>query len=108
MRISETLNSTLNSLNIELINTLTRFVLLCDGEGTSSAEHYQVQQRVSTQPVSTVDTGTCCLTTGIQATNNLVLSISMSDHLMGEKKKKHKKVCLFADGDAHSEDLKNK
>lgn len=63
---------------------LTRFVLLCDGEGAGSAKHHQVQQRVSAQPVSAVDTGTCRLTTGIQSRNHLVSSIGVSDDLMGK------------------------
>lgn len=63
---------------------LTRFVLLSDGEGAGSAEHHQVQQRVSPQSVGTVDTGTRRLTAGIQSRNHLVNSVGMSDHLRRE------------------------
>lgn len=78
-----------------LTEVLTRFVLLCDSQGAGSAEHHKVKQRVSTQSVSTMDTGTCRLAAGIQSTNHLVLSIGMSDHLMG-KKIKGVSLCLFS------------
>lgn len=59
-------------------------MLFGDCEGAGSAKHYQVQQRVSAQSISTVDTGAGCLTAGIQSRNHLVGSIGMSDDLMGE------------------------
>lgn len=60
-------------------------MLFGDGEGTGSAEHHQVKQRVSAQPVSAVDTGASRLAAGIQPRNYLVLSLCMGYHLLGEK-----------------------
>lgn len=64
---------------------LTRFVFFGDGESAGSAKYHQIKQGVGTQSVSTVDTGTGSLTTGIQSPNHLVLSTGMSDHLMGNE-----------------------
>lgn len=64
---------------------LTGFVFLGNGEGAGSAEHHQIQQGVGTQSVSTMDAGTGCLATGIQARDHLVLPVSMRNYLMGKQ-----------------------
>lgn len=76
----------LKSLLILLLKEVfTRFVQISNSEGAGSPEHHQVQQGVSTQPVSTMNAGTSCLTAGIQAGYHLVLPIGMINHLVSRK-----------------------
>ena len=51
---------------------------LLDVVGASTAKDDDVQERVGTKTVSTVDRDTCCLARSIQPRNNLVLAVLSS------------------------------
>ena len=62
----------------DLLVGLSRLEGLLDVVGASTAKDDDVQERVGTKTVSTVDRDTCCLARSIQPRNNLVLAVLSS------------------------------
>ena len=74
-------NGGFSSIVTQFLDGLSRLVLLGDGLGTGPAENYQVQQGVGPQPVGAVDGGAGGLAGGVEAGDNLILTVLVSDDL---------------------------
>jgi hypothetical protein len=67
--------------SLQLSNSLSGLVFLCNGQSASSAENNQIEQRVGTQTVGAVDRRAAGFASSVQARDDGVLSVLVLQHL---------------------------
>ena len=77
----------LSSIGAQLANFVTRFVLLGDGFGTCTSKDNQIQKRICTQSIGSVNRSASSFSTSVQSGNNFVLIIFVCDNLKYRGKK---------------------